>query len=86
MATGFLIEFDVVVTASWGEAIADTIHVRTPTQSSMCGADISVGATYLFLSYDRHGNKAMVNKCEPPIPASRANDVVKFLDGAPRPV
>jgi hypothetical protein len=74
----------VRVERRWQGPVGDTLVVATPAWTTACGADLQVGATYLFLepasSWGR--DELSITKCRPPRHGRAASELAVLLDAA----
>lgn len=78
------VEYTVVVTTWWGVQPRDTVAVRTPVQSTMCGTALQLGTPYLFLTAGHDRARGMITRCFPPPEAESAKELIAILDGMMR--
>lgn len=74
------LEYTVVVSAWWGDKPQDTVAVRTPAQSTMCGITVELNREYIFPASIRSNRGMLIDKCQPPRPAEAAQGMMDLLD------
>ena len=79
-------EYRVATTDWWGGAPRDTLVVRTPTATSMCGTPLTVGESYVLSTNARTSGIAYIGACNPMSVARLADRLIAQLDSTARRV
>lgn len=79
----YSVDYDVVVTASWGPGTADTIVVRSDGPWNNCHVGLVVGEELLVLSdHVSPEGRASISNCISPVAIAHAGALMALLDAA----